>query len=49
VDAERLDVVAGVGDHREVGADLLLYPSREFGATGAAGEECDPHWATFGF
>ena len=43
VDAERLDVVAGVGDHREVGADLLLHPGAEFGAAGAAGEEGDPH------
>ena len=45
VDAERLDVVAGVGDHRQVGADLLLHPGGEFGAAGAAGEEGDPHLA----
>ena len=43
VDAERLDVVAGVGDHREVGAELLLHPRSELGAAGAAGEERDSH------
>ena len=43
VDAEHLDVVAGVGDHRQVGADLLLHPGGELGAAGAAGEQRDPH------
>ena len=43
VDAERLDVVAGVGDHRQFGAELLLHPGAELGAAGAAGEERDPH------
>ena len=38
IDAERLDVVAGVGDHRQVGAELLLHPGGELGAAGAAGE-----------
>ncbi len=43
VDPERLDVVAGVGDHRQVGADLLLHPGGQFGAAGAAGEKGDAH------
>ena len=43
VDAEDLDVVAGVGDHAQVGADLLLHAGGELGAAGAAGEECDTH------
>ena len=43
VDAERLDVVAGVGDHREVGADLVLDAGGELGAAGAAGEQGYAH------
>ena len=43
VDAEGFDVVAGVGDHREVGPDLLLQPGAEFGSAGPAGEKGDPH------
>ena len=43
MDAERLDVVAGVGDDGQVGAELLLYPGGEFGPAGAAREEGDAH------
>jgi NADPH-dependent F420 reductase len=43
VDAEGLDVVAGVGDHGQLGADLLLQAGAELGAAGAAGEDDDPH------
>ncbi len=43
VDAERLDVVAGVGDHGQVVADEILEARRQLGAAGAPGEGYDLH------
>ena len=41
VGAVDLDVVAGVGDHDELGAGDVEQPARELGAAGAAGEDDD--------
>ncbi len=43
VNSERLDVVAGVGDHGQVGADDLLQAGGELRAPGPAGEDDDLH------
>ncbi len=43
MDAEHLDVVAAVGDDRQLAADLLLHPRTELGASGASGQERDSH------
>ena len=51
VGAVDLDVVAGVGDHRELGAGHVQQAARELGAAGPAGEQDDraahPAQATF--
>src|SRR6185436_13448811 len=43
VDAERLDVVAGVGDHAELGAELLLHAGGELGTTSTSSEQGYAH------
>jgi hypothetical protein len=46
VQAVKLRVVRGVGDHRELGADRILEPGGELPAAGAAGEQADSQRAT---
>ena len=41
MDAEDLDVVGGVGDHREVLAEQILEAGGKLGAAGTAGENRD--------
>jgi hypothetical protein len=43
MNTEHLDVVAGVGDHRQFLADDLLHPGCELGAAAASGEQRDLH------